>query len=171
MKTFILTLLFLVFTLHIPGQSKNSVSEPAQQKIQRTEIQELNPIQESGIEGFGDSSLNNLWTGGVKQPTTAFFLDAGHSTSKIFIVNNDGDTSDGAYADGICADASGNCTLRAALEEARSQAGNYFITFSLPLPAVLNLTLGELVIERNVINCRTRRGETDCAAQRGDGNR
>ncbi|HLM62420.1 MAG TPA: carboxypeptidase-like regulatory domain-containing protein, partial [Pyrinomonadaceae bacterium] len=72
------------------------------------------------------------------------------STSKIFIVNNNSDTSDGAYADGICEDALGKCTLRAALEEARSRAGNYFITFSLPLPAVINLTLGELVIERSV---------------------
>lgn len=47
-----------------------------------------------------------------------------------FEVDNSGDTADANPGDGSCADASGDCTLRAAIEEANASAGADTITFS-----------------------------------------
>ena len=37
-----------------------------------------------------------------------------------FIVNNNGDTGDANTSDGLCLDVNGNCTLRAAVEQANA---------------------------------------------------
>jgi len=47
-----------------------------------------------------------------------------------FTVNSIGDTSDAAPGNGVCADSSSNCTLRAALQEANSLLGDDTIDFS-----------------------------------------
>lgn len=49
-----------------------------------------------------------------------------------FIVDVTGDTGDANPGDGFCADVSGDCTLRAAVEEANALAGDDTITFSVP---------------------------------------
>lgn len=67
--------------------------------------------------------------------------------AKLFTVNSSADASDALPADGICADASGECTLRAAIEESNSSAGTQdIIIFSLPQPAVIDLTIGPLTV-------------------------
>lgn len=48
-----------------------------------------------------------------------------------FVVNSTADTSDVALGNGTCATATGDCTLRAAIEEANATAGADTITFSL----------------------------------------
>ncbi|MCD9187429.1 MAG: hypothetical protein LUM44_13420 [Pyrinomonadaceae bacterium] len=71
----------------------------------------------------------------------------------LFTVNDNGDTHDVNIGDNVCADANGKCTFRAALEENGLNRGNSRqngINFALALPAVINLTLGELVIGANV---------------------
>ncbi|MBM4456959.1 MAG: CSLREA domain-containing protein [Chloroflexi bacterium] len=50
-----------------------------------------------------------------------------------FVVNSRADTSDANPGNGVCADAAGACTLRAALEEANARVGADTITFA---PAV-----------------------------------
>lgn len=67
-----------------------------------------------------------------------------------FVVNNNGDTNDANTADNLCADSSGNCTLRAAIQQANATAGDDTITFTLATPATINLTLGELSITSNI---------------------
>jgi CSLREA domain-containing protein len=54
-----------------------------------------------------------------------------------FIVNSTADTPDASPGDGCCADASGNCTLRAAIQEANATAGRDTLQFAL-LPSDAN---------------------------------
>lgn len=68
----------------------------------------------------------------------------------LFTVNNDGDSVDADPGDGICADTNSQCTLRAAVEEANADPNTDIIIFSLPLPAVINLTLGQLSVTKNL---------------------
>jgi hypothetical protein len=72
------------------------------------------------------------------------------SPALTFIVNNNGDTNDANPADNICADASGNCTLRAAIQQANISAGNDTITFALASPTTINLTIGQLSITSSI---------------------
>lgn len=67
-----------------------------------------------------------------------------------FTVNNNGDTVDAIPGDGICSDAFGNCTLRAAIREANQSSNTDEITFSLSTPNTISLTLGELAINNNL---------------------
>ena len=60
-----------------------------------------------------------------------------------FTVNSSADTSDANLLDNVCADAQGNCTLRAALEQSKqlTPAGHTVnIFFSLPSPATIEIT-------------------------------
>jgi uncharacterized repeat protein (TIGR01451 family)/CSLREA domain-containing protein len=52
----------------------------------------------------------------------------GHAAT--FTVDSTADTSDANPGDGVCADADGNCTLRAAVQEANALAGNDSIVLS-----------------------------------------
>lgn len=69
------------------------------------------------------------------------------NTAKVFTVTHTADSSDAAAGDGLCADAEGRCTLRAAIDEANSDpATPDIIVFTLQYPAVIDLTLGEVRI-------------------------
>lgn len=72
------------------------------------------------------------------------------SPSTAFVVNNSGDTNDANIGDNICADSSGNCTLRAAIQQANVTAGTDDISFALVSPATINLTIGELLVTDSV---------------------
>jgi CSLREA domain-containing protein len=61
------------------------------------------------------------------------------SPEATFTVNNDGDTKDAAPGNGTCADANGDCTLRAAIEEANAKSGADTIVFDLTYPATIQL--------------------------------
>jgi len=66
-----------------------------------------------------------------------------------FLVNSTDDVHDASAGDGICETAAGGqCTLRAAVEEANALPGAHVIRFlsSLPSPATFTLNLGELKI-------------------------
>ena len=67
---------------------------------------------------------------------------------KLLTVTNNGDSADANAGDGICADAGGQCTLRAAIQESNTTQRNVII-FAMPWPAAINLTLGELAITGN----------------------
>lgn len=56
--------------------------------------------------------------------------------ASTFTVNNAGDTDDATPGDGTCADSGGNCTLRAAVQEANALAGADMITFASSLDGV-----------------------------------
>ncbi|MEP6570541.1 MAG: choice-of-anchor Q domain-containing protein [Acidobacteriota bacterium] len=71
------------------------------------------------------------------------FLLVGAARAANFTVNNNADTSDVAAGNGICADAAGNCTLRAAVQEANALSGNDSINFAASLiNATITLTTG-----------------------------
>jgi hypothetical protein len=63
-----------------------------------------------------------------------------------FIVDTTDDTADAAI-DGTCADASGNCSLRAAIEEANNSSGGDAISFDASLNGeTISITLGTLAL-------------------------
>ncbi len=64
---------------------------------------------------------------------------------RLFVVRHNGDSSDSDPGDGTCSDANGNCTLRAAIDEANANnAPADVIIFELAYPAVIELTQGVL---------------------------
>lgn len=72
------------------------------------------------------------------------------NVGRLFTVNDAGDTADASPGDGVCADAAGKCTLRAAVDEANGNAAERdVIIFSLAYPAVIELTNGELALTGN----------------------
>ncbi len=79
---------------------------------------------------------------------TFFTISLEAQTSGVlFTVNNNADSADATPGDRICADSLGQCTLRAAIQEANGNtASGDVIIFAMPWPAVINLTIGELAI-------------------------
>ncbi len=73
----------------------------------------------NGIDDDGDGQIDE---NDSDCPSVAY--------NSCFMVNNLGDTEDVNRGDGICQDINGNCTLRAAMEEANSSAGYNCIAFS-----------------------------------------
>jgi CSLREA domain-containing protein len=73
------------------------------------------------------------------------------ATGQLFTVNSTADSADAEPGDGACLDAAGKCTLRAAIQEANfNPSTRDAIIFALPLPAAIDLTMGELVITGGV---------------------
>jgi CSLREA domain-containing protein len=54
------------------------------------------------------------------------------ASPSTFTVNSTGDAPDSDTADGICDDDTGNCTLRAAIEQANATPGTDTIAFNIP---------------------------------------
>jgi len=70
-----------------------------------------------------------------------FFLPAAaQNFGKLFTVNTVNDTVDVVTGDTLCADASGHCSLRAAIQEANFTPNTRdAVIFSLPNPSVIDL--------------------------------
>jgi len=62
-----------------------------------------------------------------------------------FTVNVTGDGQDANPGDGICATGTGNCSLRAAIQEANANAGKDTINFNIPGAGVHTITPGSLL--------------------------
>jgi hypothetical protein len=62
---------------------------------------------------------------------TLFLTSFATAQNVVFTVNSTGDGGDVLPGDGLCADATGNCTLRAAIQEGNSGSGTDKIEFSL----------------------------------------
>jgi CSLREA domain-containing protein len=65
-------------------------------------------------------------------------METAQAAAVGFVVNSLGDMPDASAGNGVCADSSGNCTLRAAIQEANALAGDETITFS--VTGTINLT-------------------------------
>ena len=72
------------------------------------------------------------------QAASLSFLSTHNSPAANFTVNSLGDTPDALLADGLCADANGACTLRAAIQQANFAPPGDIIGFS--VTGVINLT-------------------------------
>lgn len=69
---------------------------------------------------------------------------------RLLTVNDSSDSNDASPGDGLCLDANGKCTIRAAIQEANSAPSQDVIIFNLPGIAVIDLSLGELAINSNL---------------------
>ena len=77
-----------------------------------------------------------------KNKSVIFYLRQIHlARAANFIVDNTGDTADALPGDGLCDDGGGNCTLRAAIEEANALNGPDIIAFNIPGggPHIINI--------------------------------
>ncbi|MGC9357872.1 MAG: CSLREA domain-containing protein, partial [Anaerolineae bacterium] len=66
--------------------------------------------------------------------------------SAAFVVNSNNDTPDWLPGDGLCTDSWGDCTLRAAIEEANATSGIDIITFNAPMTITLSADEGPLPV-------------------------
>lgn len=71
-------------------------------------------------------------------------VQAQSTIGTVITVRDVGDSVDAVPGDGICADAAGKCTLRAAIDETNATVEKDAIIFDVQVPAVITLTLGEL---------------------------
>ena len=146
-----LVLALISFLLMIVSVSTGAVNQYAsinEQNYQNNSL--LTNLQKTQ---FIDSSLNGQI--GFLRNSSSFAAGTYQDPDASFVVNHTGDTFDNLVGDGICADAAGNCTLRAAIQEANAQFGNDVITFSFPITPVTiqldsSLTPKELVISEGV---------------------
>ena len=77
--------------------------------------------------------------------TAAWLPGAAQAASLTFTVNTTADAHDAHPGDGICADAAGQCTLRAALEEAAAAPSGSTVRITVPA-GTYDLTLGSLTL-------------------------
>ncbi len=82
----------------------------------------------------------------VTAGTAAWPPSAAQAASLTFTVNTTADAHDAHPGDGICADAAGQCTLRAAVEEADASPSGSTVTITMPDDGNYDLTLGSLVL-------------------------
>jgi hypothetical protein len=103
-------------------------------------------------KSLGDAPENQKFRNFLQNTPFVFLTNFSNLVTEpdaTFLVNDDGDTEDALPGDGICADISDKCTLRAAIQEANVNPGTDQITFDLPNQSTiiqLSLTPGELVI-------------------------
>jgi len=87
---------------------------------------------------FSNTGLHHLWKVGVGVLVLAAFFLVGLAPQSVqaqqqtFTVDSNGDANDASVGDGNCATAGGNCTLRAAIQEANDDGANDTIEFSIP---------------------------------------
>src|SRR2546423_12452164 len=94
-----------------------------------------------------------------------------HAAAKIFSVNVTGDGADANPADGICATASGNCSLRAAIQESNAIAGTDNIYFNIPGTGVKTISPGSPlpdITSAVYIDGYTQTGASQNTLQNGD---
>jgi len=89
------------------------------------------------------AALRDLLRWGLAAASCGWIVSGAAAHAAIFTVNSRADLADAVPGDGICATASGVCTLRAAVQETNALAGED--TINLP-PGVYGLTAGELAI-------------------------
>ncbi|HEX8288818.1 MAG TPA: BACON domain-containing carbohydrate-binding protein [Pyrinomonadaceae bacterium] len=132
--------------LENPGSALNSLqnSEPALHYSKYKSFNFLNNNIIKSLSGSGSSQ-----TIGTKNIASS--LDDSLAPVSIYFVNNTGDTNDMSPTDGACMDATGNCTLRAAIQQANATAGPDEIRLSFTTPTTIQLSSsGGLVISEAV---------------------
>ena len=88
------------------------------------------------------------------------------SAQSLLTVNGTGDGRDANPGDGNCRTASGNCTLRAAIEEANASRGPDTITFAIPGSGVKKINIGSTLVLNDRSGGTTIDGYTQTGAQK-----
>lgn len=77
------------------------------------------------------------------------------AVNQVFTVDNNGDLGDVSPGDGVCIDSGGNCTLRAAIQEANANAGPDAISFNTGAVTFVPFTSLPLISESLTIDGTT----------------
>lgn len=83
-------------------------------------------MKHNGWKLFPDAAINK-----ISVLIFVFFLLGGAAQATTFVVNSTADLPDANVGDGFCSDGTGNCTLRAAIEEANFTAASDTINFGI----------------------------------------
>ena len=96
--------------------------------------------------------------------TTSVFLFTPKASAATFVVDSTLDTADNDAGNGICDDGSGNCTLRAAIEETNDNGGSDVINFAIAGAGVHTIVLEEAlpVIAETVVIDGTSQTGANC---------
>ena len=102
------------------------------------------------LQTTSNSRWGTWWAKIVPSGPPAGPLPTPAPCATALVVNDTGDAGDASIGDGVCANASGACTLRAALEEANARVycGPVAITFS--VTGQISLVNGQLFIAHNI---------------------
>jgi CSLREA domain-containing protein len=104
-----------------------------------------NPVLEAGAQGtwddftvgaddvIYDGAIYHMWYSG-RIEVGPFRIGYATDSSLYLTVNATGDGGDSNPGDGFCDDGSGDCTLRAAIQEANARSGKNIIAFNIPGP-------------------------------------
>jgi CSLREA domain-containing protein len=89
-------------------------------------------------------------------------------TNPSFTVNSVADAHDASPGNGICADSSGRCTLRAAIEESNAEPAGTNVTVTVP-KGTYKLSLGTLAVTHNALTLDGASATTTIVEQNGTG--
>ncbi len=110
--------------------ASNTVQKFLQENLSSTDLQNtelFNSFSQPEFFGFLSNNVKNLNNSNLEPDS-------------IFVVNHNGDSNDVLPGNGVCADSSGNCTLRAAIQESNATTAIDEITFNLTTPAMIQLS-------------------------------
>ena len=135
-----------------------SVDRFIQRRGQHMKIEPFEPVQKTGAEAQkpGNSRWKNALAWTQRQSLrlvllTGLLLAGTPVAALTFNVNTTADTVDANTADGVCADAAGNCSLRAAIQQANFLAG----------ADTINLPAGFYLLDRSGIDDVAAVGDLD----------
>lgn len=116
-----------------------------------TDVDEDGRLDGTGVDANGlVTGAADGYTGIVPEVTSGVIGDCS-ALGTQFNVNIDSDLPDANIGDGICADANGNCSLRAAMQEANANSGLDVILFDIAgdiqVGTELPVVIGQIIID------------------------
>ena len=137
-----------------PGISKGDAAEEV-----------YNTLRDTAVD-LGDTGFDNVFGTGRADALAAIY-DMGQLSSAVLTVDSTGDGADSNAGDGTCGDDSGNCTLRAAIQEANAGDGA-IIEFNISGDGPHTIQPGSAlpdITKPTVIDGRTQAGPDSSLAQ------
>lgn len=116
-----------------PSPMEGEEEDPATEEAATAEPEQA-PTSSPGSEEQSESDEPPATEANETEATESEPVDPEQQpqTLATFVVNATGDGADAKIGDGICRTSAGNCTLRAAIQEANNRPGPDTITFNIP---------------------------------------
>ncbi len=121
----------------------DAASDPASEPVSETEADA--PSRGGDVNGDGCVDIADLQILAAQPGSSADAAAVQAAAGQTFTVNSTADDPDGNFSNGICATASGACTLRAAIAEANAQLGPNTVAFNIPGSGVHTIQLNSML--------------------------
>ncbi len=123
--------------------ASDPAADPAADPASGTEADASSPVGD--VNGDGCVDIADLQILAAQPGSSADAAAVQAAAGQTFTVNSTADDPDGNFGNGICATASGACTLRAAIAEANAQLGPNTIAFNIPGSGVHTIQLNSML--------------------------